>query len=106
MALTHHVIIRYAAWRKGLTFPQYRVLGDDALIVGRVHYESYVEVCAFLNMEVNLTKTFSSRKLVEFAKRFFYQNVDITPFPLGSVLSSKCSPVILSTALSNALDKG
>jgi hypothetical protein len=105
MALTHHLIIRYAASRKGIAVPKYAVLGDDALIVGDVLFDSYKEVCDELNMQVNLSKTFRSTCLFEFAKRFFYKGKEISAFPIGAILTSSCDMAKLAVAYDNAIAK-
>jgi hypothetical protein len=105
MALTHHLIIRFAASRKGIRRPKYAVLGDDALIVGDELFSSYKEVCDSLNMQVNLSKTFRSAILFEFAKRFFYNGKEISAFPIGAIATSHCDMSKLAVAYDNALAK-
>lgn len=105
MALSHHAIIRFAAYRIQQKDPVYCVLGDDALIIGAPLFNAYVEVCNDLSIEINHSKTFNSQKLLEFAKRFFYDGKEISPFPLGAVMSSHGNVPLLSVALSNALAK-
>lgn len=106
MALTHHLIIRYAAHICGIRRPDYAILGDDALIVGDELFESYMKVTTSLNMEVNLTKTFRSTRLVEFAKRFFLDREEVSAFPLGALVSSSCDLAKVSQTYSNAIAKG
>jgi hypothetical protein len=105
MALTHHIIIRFAASRKGIHNPKFAVLGDDALIVGDELFGSYLEVCDMLNMHVNLSKTFRSTRLIEFAKRFFYNRKEISAFPLGALLSSKCDMSKIAVVYDNVISK-
>lgn len=105
MALTHHIIIRFAASLKGITEPKYAILGDDALIVSDELFDSYKEVCSRLHMQVNLSKTFRSTRLIEFAKRFFYDKEEISAFPFGALLSSNCDSSRFSVGLDNAFSK-
>lgn len=105
MALTHHFIVRYASYLIGLKSPRYAILGDDALIVGDDLFASYKKVCDSLLMEVNVSKTFRSRKLFEFAKRFFYKNEEISAFPLGAILASQCDISRFSVTMDNAIAK-
>jgi hypothetical protein len=105
MALSHHLIIQFAAHLIKERDPVYCVLGDDALIIGTPLFDSYKKVCDSLAIEINLSKTFFSHRLSEFAKRFFYDGVEISPFPIGAVMSSKGNVPLLSVALSNALAK-
>lgn len=105
MALSHHIVVRYAGFRIGIRKPKYWILGDDALLVGDDLYNSYREVCDQLHMKVNVSKTFRSVRLFEFAKRFFYNRMEISAFPLGAVLTSDCDISRIAVALDNAKAK-
>lgn len=70
MALTHHLIVRYAALKIGIAnFVNYRLLGDDLLIFDEEVARSYLSVLKTLDMPVSLSKTYMSSTLCEFAKR-------------------------------------
>jgi len=105
MALTHHLIVNYAAKIAGVK-PRYSLLGDDLLLVGDELYNSYLKVVTSLHMELSVAKTFKSNDLFEFAKRFFYKGKEISPFPMGAVYSSKGSIPELTVAIDNAITKG
>jgi len=104
MAITHHIIIRFA-FKLARQEPKYYVLGDDALIVGDVAFKAYRAVCSSLNMEVNESKTFGSKDFLEFAKRYFLKGVEVTPFPIGAVLSSRGDAGLMAVGIDNALTK-
>lgn len=91
LALTHHLIIQWAAaraernnpLRRGLIrtawFQRYAVLGDDVVIAdGRVARE-YLILMDQLGVGIGLAKSLRARKPVfEFAKRF-YTPIDCSP---------------------------
>jgi len=56
-------------------------------------------------IEINEAKTFKSKDLFEFAKRFFYKGTEISPFPLGAVLQSRGDVALMSVAMDNAFAK-
>lgn len=100
------MLIRFSFHRIGKDpSGSYSVLGDDALIIGDEALRSYLEVLESAGIPINKDKSFISSVLVEFAKRFFYKGVEITPFPIGATLSSNGDPAILSVAMDNAFHK-
>lgn len=105
MAISHHIIVQYAAHRAGILEPEYYVLGDDMLIKGDDLYRSYLKTISELKMKLNVDKTYSSLCLFEFAKRFYFNGVEVSPFPLGSILRSKGDYALMSVGLDNAIAK-
>lgn len=106
MAITHHLMIHWSAYRKGLPVKgRYSLLGDDVLIVGDELYNAYAEVVDICKMELNSTKTFKSKDLFEFAKRFYYKSKEISPFPVGAVIHSGGSLAPIAVAIDNAFAK-
>lgn len=90
LALTHHFLVQYAAWKVGM-FPtlQYRVLGDDIVIRGRLLAESYQSVCTVFEVPINNKgivsdpcKAPSGLPLVNFANRYYLGDVDLSPLSL------------------------
>lgn len=67
-ALTHHVLIRALARRKGVK-PRYAVLGDDVVIAGDTLGTDYLDSVKTLGVPFSLEKTFISKEMFEFAKR-------------------------------------
>jgi hypothetical protein len=83
LALTHHAIVQYAAFRvarrsarKGLWrsvwFEDYAVLGDDIVIANGPVAREYLRVMTQIGVEVGLAKSLVSPRgaTLEFAKRF------------------------------------
>jgi hypothetical protein len=89
LALTHHAIVQFAAYKtKRFTgwFSFYAVLGDDVVIGDRYVAAQYVEIMDTLGVKIGFSKSIISKNLsIEFAKRFFYKGVEVTPLPLVGV---------------------
>nr|QDH90057.1 MAG: RNA-dependent RNA polymerase [Mitovirus sp.] len=89
LALTHHAIVQFAAFRtKRFSgwFDLYAVLGDDIVIGDRYVAAQYVEIMDTLGVKIGFSKSIISKNLsIEFAKRFFYKGVEVTPLPLVGV---------------------
>lgn len=106
MAITHHLLVQWAASRKGIDVThKYALLGDDLLLIGDDLHEAYQEVVLKSHMILNQTKTFRSKRLCEFAKRFFLMGEEVSPFPLGAVLGANSDLSRLAVALDNAFAK-
>lgn len=59
MALTHHFIVQWAAYKAGhrKMFTSYVVLGDDVVIADSAVAESYRSLLHLLDMPVSIAKT-------------------------------------------------
>jgi len=85
LAVTHHLIVKYAAESVGKTdFRQYRILGDDIVIRDSAVAGAYRTVMADLGVVISPEKTLVSRDTFEFAKRLFHQGTEITAFPVAA----------------------
>jgi hypothetical protein len=89
-ALTHHLIVRYAAEKAGLTsrFSSYVLLGDDIVIANEAVAKEYLAIMAGLGVEVSEVKTFVSNDMYEFAKRTIYLGTEVTGAPFGSMFDA------------------
>jgi len=88
LAMTHHFLVQFAAWRVGYTawFRHYAILGDDIVILDSVVARSYLLVMDELGVGINLGKSLISHKGVfEFAKRFRVPGYDCSPISLKEV---------------------
>jgi hypothetical protein len=81
LALTHHFIIQFAAYRVGFRrwFEAYVVLGDDVVILHDEVAEEYLLLMKDLGVGINLVKSIRSKDSLEFAKRNFVRGVDVSP---------------------------
>lgn len=85
LAITHHAIVQFAAWRAGwrVWFPDYAVLGDDVVIANGDVAHQYVRFMKEVGVDIGFHKSIISDNLsLEFAKRFYWQGEEVTPFPL------------------------
>jgi len=78
----------------------YVILGDDVVIGHKELAEAYMRNLARLDVPFSKHKTHSSEKFYEFAKRIIYNNVEITPFPIGGLKNTeKRYNLLLSTLI-------
>jgi hypothetical protein len=82
-ALTHHLIIEYAAHELGLPpqFEEYSVLGDDVCIWNKLVANRYVDLLTELGVPINWNKSLLSdrhHRRIEFAKRIAIDGVEVT----------------------------
>jgi hypothetical protein len=85
LALTHHLMVQFSAYRAGIEgwFTLYAVLGDDIVIADYRVAKKYRALCRLLGVEIGLNKSLVSKgRTLEFAKRLFFQGVDISGLPL------------------------
>lgn len=88
LALTHHAIVQFAAWRVGhrAWFTWYAVLGDDVVICDRDVANEYVKVMDELGVKIGFHKSIvSTNSSLEFAKRFFHKGEEVSPLSLGGI---------------------
>lgn len=87
LALTHHFIVQWAHYRvtqrNGQPYswtPNYAVLGDDVVIVGRELADEYLTLMRVLGVGIGLHKSVLTETLsAEFAKRFVWNGDDVSP---------------------------
>lgn len=106
LALTHHVIVRYAAIIAGRGKPQftnYAVLGDDCVINDDVVAPKYLVVMNELGLSISMGKSVISKRFTEFAKKLKGPVTDITPFGSGLILSAVRSSYFIPTLLVQAI---
>jgi hypothetical protein len=88
LALVHHAIVQFAAKRAGVVgwFDLYAVLGDDVVIGNRGVATEYTKVMEAIGVNIGFHKSIISKnRSLEFAKRFYYKGVEVTPLPLVAV---------------------
>jgi len=85
LALTHHAMVQFAAYRAGGAkwFDRYAVLGDDIVIADdRVALE-YRKFCELVGLSIGIAKSLEARgKTLEFAKKFFFQGELVSGLPV------------------------
>jgi hypothetical protein len=89
LALTHHFIVQYAAYKvyhRKVWFKLYLVLGDDVVILDKQVASEYLKLMTQLAVGVNLSKSLVSPiGFAEFAKRLIgpsglYSGVSLKEF--------------------------
>jgi hypothetical protein len=84
-ALCHHMAVQCAAHRVGYRkwFREYALLGDDLVIAHRAVALEYVHLVTALGVEISAAKSLSSKNgSFEFAKRFIFKGIDVSPLAL------------------------
>jgi hypothetical protein len=82
-------MVQAAAKNAGVEdFKDYAVLGDDIVIAHDDVAKEYLSICKVLGVEVNLSKSLISSKLIEFAKKLKTPNTEISPIGAGLILES------------------
>lgn len=87
LAFTHHLMVQWSAFRVDPLhyswFAHYAILGDDIVIADKKVANEYIETCRLLGVEIGLAKSLlsPSGKALEFAKRTFVEQTDVSPVP-------------------------
>lgn len=69
-ALTHHVVVQWAAYKCGHTnFKDYILLGDDIVIKNNDVALKYISLMRKWGVDISINKTHVSKHTYEFAKR-------------------------------------
>lgn len=95
LALTHHFIVQVAAWtshtcKVGTAFLDYAVLGDDIVIGNKAVQQKYRAIISLIGVECGLHKSLLSPRgsALEFAKRTWMNNNDVTPVSIKELVAS------------------
>lgn len=92
LALTHHFIVHWAAYRVGKPFGSfwdYAVLGDDIVLADGKVAGAYLQLMAQLGVGIGVHKSLVSRKgVLEFAKRFYRGSDDCSPVPFKEIVAA------------------
>jgi len=100
-ALTHHYLIFYCCkvlGKKWKSLP-YALLGDDIVIGDKDVGDMYMEVIKGLGLDYSPLKTHKSKNFYEFAKRYYLDGVEISPFPFSAIKECQKSVTQLTTLL-------
>lgn len=89
-AVTHHYVMFYLCKKLGINWKEahYALLGDDIVISDARLGEAYLGFLKEIGVEYSAPKTFISRSVIEFAKRILFNGYEISPFPVGSLLTA------------------
>nr|WAY16622.1 putative RNA-dependent RNA polymerase [Binucleate Rhizoctonia mitovirus 10] len=96
LALTHHFIVQFAAYRAGFRswFTEYGVLGDDIVLGNTKVAKEYLFIMRVLGVGIGLHKSLISTTgtALEFAKKTFFKGTDVSPITLTELQASFNSP--------------
>lgn len=90
-ALSHHYLMFWCCRELGLNWKkaQYVILGDDVVIRNDALAAKYMEALTRLGVEYSPAKTHSSPFMYEFAKRVVHSGIELTPFPIAALYSTR-----------------
>jgi len=108
LALTHHILVRIAATRVGLTnFSHYALLGDDIVIANSSVAKSYHHLMTVvLGVDINLSKSLISKDSFEFAKRLVTMAGEVSPVGAKNLLVGLKSLKGIPSILLDLVNKG
>lgn len=107
-ALTHHYVVFLAAKRAGVTMlpSTYCLLGDDIVIADDAIAREYKLIMNELGVELSEAKSHVSLDTFEFAKRWFRNGEEITPFPLLGLVENRERHYAVVETLKQASKRG
>jgi hypothetical protein len=107
MALVHHALVLYAAFRAGrtnyytlLNFIDYLVLGDDIVIADSAVAREYINLMKAFEIPVSLAKSHISHiGMFNFANQTFVANRNVSPLSMREDLNAVSLPTRVEFAL-------
>lgn len=106
--LSHHFVVWKACKNKNInwkTLP-YAMLGDDLVIGNRLVALEYCRLIRTLGVHWSKEKTHVSPHFFEFAKRYHWNDENISPFPLSGLWSERNRLTGQIQVFDNAVSKG
>jgi len=90
-ALAHHYVVYLCCRELGRNWKeaQYVILGDDVVIHDDDIAKKYMETLTLLGVEFSSSKTHTSPYMYEFAKRVVHSGVELTPFPISALWTTR-----------------
>jgi len=79
---------------------KYVILGDDVVICDDRLAVAYKDILNTLGVEISPLKTHVSKDTYEFAKRWYQDGKEVTPFPILAYSDKKYTTVLSATLLS------
>jgi len=107
MAIQHHSIVWLASRRSGVSARgKYVLLGDDIVIADYNIAIAYRDILKHLDVPLSEMKTHVSLDTYEFAKRWVFNNIEVTAFPTNAILESWKRYYLLQNSLEIAESRG
>jgi len=107
-ALAHHFVVFWCCHTLGIRWSKarYVLLGDDILIGDSRIGELYQERIRSLGIGISASKSYISSEVCEFAKRYLYRGVEVTPYPVSSVVGNLGDVSLLVSSIAGEARKG
>jgi len=106
-SLSHHLVVQYSAKMVNkYPFSNYLLLGDDIVISDDDVARQYKKLMSDLDVPISNQKSHVSLDTYEFAKRWVHRGMEITPFPVSSLIEAKSNYVDLYSTLYEWSRKG
>jgi len=100
-ALAHHYVMYQAGKQAKISVKsKYVILGDDVVICDDRLAVAYKNILNTLGVEISPLKTHVSKDTYEFAKRWYQDGKEVTPFPILAYSDKKFTTVLSATLLS------
>lgn len=85
--MAHHLVVFTAARNLNIKeFSNYVILGDDIVIADDRVAEEYRRILDTIGVPISEAKSHTSHEVFEFAKRWFLNGTEVTPFPYHGLL--------------------
>jgi hypothetical protein len=86
-AIAHHFLVFIACKKANRNWKRcpYCLLGDDIVIADDTVAKEYKDLLFEWDIPFNESKTHVSKRLYEFAKQFYFDNKNISPFPIAAL---------------------
>jgi hypothetical protein len=106
--LAHHFVMYRCCRELNIPYKEakYVILGDDVLIGDHSLAKLYKEMITNLGVDFSPLKSHESPTLFEFAKRYFVDGCEISPFPVSSIKESAKRYYLLVNLLDELTRKG
>jgi hypothetical protein len=106
--ICHHLIVQLSAKELNIPLPfkEYYLLGDDIVIQNSQVASVYLRKLQSLGVEISEEKTIKSKNFMEFAKRHWYNGIEVTPFHIGAVIDTYKSWIRMYSYWNNMSSQG
>jgi hypothetical protein len=86
-ALAHHFLLYLACKRANVSWKRcpYCLLGDDIVICDDIVAFHYMDILSEWDVPFNPDKTHSSFNFYEFAKQYYLDDINVSPFPIAAL---------------------
>jgi hypothetical protein len=106
-ALSHHIIVQYAAFLIG-EYPtkNYILLGDDIVIGGSLLADTYKVLMESLGVGISFHKTHVSNDTYEFAKRWFRNGIEVSGLQVNAFMETYNAYSLLYQTIRTYYERG